>query len=249
MFFRAAFNGEVEKVKKILRENPSLKVNSPGYFSDTVLYHACENGYDSIVSILLAHPDIDVNQKDQDGKTPFMTACFNGNTSCVRLLLQDHRVMVNEPSNNGNTPLKWAAYHGHHDVIKWWIVWTRDGSGNLETDAIRKAKNRCMTEVVDLLERFKESPERTRYQVRVELGLVDEMAAKMFSLVVFVSDGFLQVTQVIQCTTSPAVRFFAIACQLPLELQMVLCYRVAGSCKEIPGRECEMAFKELARRM
>ena len=31
--------------------------------------------------------------------------------------------------------------------------------------------------------------------MRLELGLIDEMAAEMFALVVFVSDGLLQVTQ------------------------------------------------------
>ena len=36
---------------------------------------------------------------------------------------------------------------------------------------------------------------------------------------------------------------------LPLELQMVLCFRQVGSTKEIiPGKESEVAFKELARR-
>ena len=37
---------------------------------------------------------------------------------------------------------------------------------------------------------------------------------------------------------------------LPLELQMVLCFRQVGSTKEIiPGKESEVAFKELARRL
>ena len=85
--------------------------------------------------------------------------------------------------------------------------------------------------------------------MRLELGVADEVAAEIFGMVVFVSDGLLQVTQIIQ-STATAARFFSIISHLPLELQMVLCYRVAGSCKEIiPERKCEMAFKELARRM
>ena len=47
---------------------------------------------------------------------------------------------------------------------------------------------------------------------------------------------------------APAARFFTIARQLPLELQMVLCYRVVGSAKEIiPGKDSEVAFKSLAK--
>ena len=83
--------------------------------------------------------------------------------------------------------------------------------------------------------------------MRVELGLLDELAAEMFALVVFVSDGLLQVNET---TSNPAARFFRIATQLPLELQMVLCFRQVGSCKEIiPGKEREVAFKELARKL
>ena len=99
--------------------------------------------------------------------------------------------------------------------------------------------------MVTLLERFKENPEETRHAVRVELGLVD---AEMFALVVFVSDGLLQIKDT--NTPSPAARYFSIAAQLPLELQMVLCHRLVGLAKEIvPGKESEVAFKELARRL
>jgi len=114
-----------------------------------------------------------------------------------------------------------------------------------KTDAIGAAKERGKTEIVTLLERFKENPEETRYQVRVELGLLDELAAEMFALVVFVSDGLLQFNDT--TTPSPAAKFFSIATQLPLELQMVLCFRQVGSDKEIiQGKESEVAFKELA---
>jgi len=83
--------------------------------------------------------------------------------------------------------------------------------------------------------------------MRLELGWYDEAAAKMFALVVFVSDELLQVKDT---TTSPADRFFNIARRLPLELQMVLCHRLVGSDKEInPGKEIEVAFKFLARRL
>ena len=60
---------------------------------------------------------------------------------------------------------------------------------------------------------------------------------------VFVSDGLLQTKDT---TTTPAARFFSIAAQLPLELQMVLCYRLVGSAKEIiPGNDSEVGFKSL----
>jgi len=109
------------------------------------------------------------------------------------------------------------------------------------------AENWSKTEVVTLLERFKENPEEIRHTVRLEIGWYDEAAAERFAMMVFVSDGLLQIKN---ATTTPAARFFNITSQLPFELQMVLCYYVVGSDKEIiPGKESEVAFKELARRL
>ena len=82
--------------------------------------------------------------------------------------------------------------------------------------------------------------------MRLEIGWCGE-GAEMFALVVFFSDGLLQINDT---TPSPAARFFNIASQLPLELQMVVSYRVLGSAKEIVhGKDSEVAFKELARRL
>jgi len=87
----------------------------------------------------------------------------------------------------------------------------------------------------------------TRHRVRQEMGWYDEAAAEMFALVVFVSDGLLQINDT---TPSPAAKFFSIVARLPLELQMVLCFRQVGSAKDIiPGMESEVAFKELARKL
>jgi len=247
--------GNVEEVEEILRNNPNLDVNwsDENENRSTALDIACDRGHDSIVSILLTHPGIDVNLKENGGWTPFNSACINGSTSCVRLLLKDCRVMVNEPTYDGSTPLYGACFMGHHDIIRWWITSEREMDlgepGQWQSDTIGVAKKYGKTEVVALLERFKENPERTRYQVRLELGLADEVAAEIFAMVVFVSDGLLQVTQRNQSTTA-AAKFFSIVSRLPLELQIMLCYRLVGSSKEIiHGKDSEMAFKELAKRI
>ena len=81
----------------------------------------------------------------------------------------------------------------------------------------------------------------------MEIGWHNEAAAEMFALMVFVSDGLLQI---IPTTASPAARFFNISRRLPLELQMIVCHRVVGSDKEIiSGKDSEMAFKSLAKRI
>ena len=65
--------------------------------------------------------------------------------------------------------------------------------GNENNDAIGVAKKKGKTEVVSLLERFRDHPAETRYEVRVELGWVDEMAAELFAMVVFLCDGLLEI--------------------------------------------------------
>ena len=97
-------------------------------------------------------------------------------------------------------------------------LWEGDGSretrGNRHDGCHWGGKNWRKTVVATLLERFKENPVETRHDMRVELGFIDELAAEMFALVVFVSDGLLQIND--DTTPSPAARFFAIAAQLPL---------------------------------
>ena len=179
--------------------------------------------------LLLAHPDIDVNVKDIFGRTPFFIACLDAQTSCVWEMLKDSRVKVNEPNSLGFTPLWAAAAYGHLDIIRWWIASGREvdlgKSVEWESDVIGLAKVYDRTELVVLLERFKKDAAKTRHAVRVELGLVDELAAEMFAIVVFVSDGLLQLLNLVD-TPTPVARFLKIITQLPLELQMVLCYRL-----------------------
>jgi len=252
MILKAAVReGDARKLAELIRQDRRLDVNNQeGYFGSTALHSACVESHRSpVIPLLLAHPKINVNLKDNGDQTPFFWACREGRTSCVREMLKDSRVEVNDPQTDRRTPLWVAAARGYLGVMKWWIASGREMDlgrpGDVDyTDAIGVAKERGKTEVVALLERFKENPVETRHAMRVELGWYDEAAAEMFALVVFVSDGLLQVKDT---TPSPAARFFSIASQLPLELQMVLCHRLMGSAKEIiPGQDSEVAFKNLA---
>jgi len=247
----AVESGDAKKVAELIRQDPGFDVNKQDGAGRTLLHYAClGDSRSAVIPLLLAYHDIDVNLKDIYRHSPFNWACC-GRTSCFRELMKDSRVDVNEPGSYGRTPLWSAAFVGRLDIVKWWIASGREMDlgkpGDYKTDAIAVAKRRGKAEAVTLLERFKSDAAKTRHAVRVELSWYDEAAAEMFALVVFVSDGLLQVNDT---TLSPAARFFSIAAQLPLELQMVLCYRVMGSAKEIIlGKESEAAFKELARKL
>ena len=102
-----------------------------------------------------------------------------------------------------------------------------------------------------LLRRFKAHPEQIRREVRVKLGFPDELAAEVFALADFLCDGLLQLKPApakSRTKGAAALRFFTIIQRLPLELQMILCHRVADSCKDsILSKDSEVAFKCLAR--
>ena len=180
----AVQNGDARELAKLMRQDPCFNVNmrlDGDKFS--LLHHACdEDGRSAVIPLLLAHPDINVNRKNKYGSTPFYCACF-GYTSSVREMLKDSRVKVNERNSYGYTPLHMAAYGDHFDIIKWWIASGREMDlgkpGDVyKTDAIGGAKEQGKTDVVTLLERFKENPVETRHAVRVDLGLLDELALR-----------------------------------------------------------------------
>lgn len=244
----AARIGNLEEVMRIFQAHPEIIVNWKEEFELTALHIASAKYHPKVVSLLLSHPDIDVNLKSTGSKdTAFSLACATGATSCVRVLLKDFRVNLNEPNSEGSLPLRRAAC-GHINIIKWWIASGREmdlgGSGNPRTDAIGTAKGFRLTEIASLLERFRDDPQQTRHEVRVELRCYGEAAAEIFALVVFLCDELLEVRAEGPANTR---RFFRIARVLPMDLQMVLCHRVVGSMgMGILGEERETAFRALA---
>ena len=94
--------------------------------------------------------------------------------------------------------IRWCpAHHGLIDVIKWWIASGREMNlgkpGEYKSDAIAAATAPWWEkDLLPLLVRYKENPEQTRDEVRVELAWYDEVAAEVFALVVFVSDDLLK---------------------------------------------------------
>ena len=225
----------------------------------SALFFAVRTGNaDEVAMILRSYPDLDVNWRNggQDHSTALMEACCLGDTACVRLLLRDLRVKVTGWSPS---PLARAARSGFLDIFNWWIASGREVDmgtpGDFFTDPILAAKNvnffavredgrSTGADIITLLERFKVNPRETRYVTRVELKWHSEPAAEMFALVVFVSDGLLEISQ----GDSAGSKFMRIASKLPLELQMMLCFRLVGSPKDIiPKEDSEKAFKDLAR--
>ena len=184
----------------------------------------------------------------------------------LAVLLKDPRVDVALADEDRCTPLWCASYCGHFEVVEWLIASGRDlgdvmnkkGIWGDDEDytALEIAREEGHTEVESVLENFLSNPTQTRHELRVELGVLDALAAEIFALTVFLCDDLLHlkpsllvaITIAIITATTAATRFFAIAKRLPMELQMVLCHRAVGSMKQdILRRDSEPAFHSLAK--
>jgi ankyrin repeat protein len=264
-FLKLVQTGIANEVKQFLEDNPTFNVNEVLYgHGYTALHFACRDDHHEIVSVLLMHPQINVNQKNNKGSTPFLLGCLNGRVEVVKILLKDSRVNINMADDNGCTPLLYASYDGYVEVIKWMIALRGDDLDldldekgkyiGIEYSAIEVARKENKTEVVSLLERFTANPSQARHEFRFELGLIDEDAAELFAMTVFLCDDFLRLKEpttasyTVQTENANIICFFDMMSKLPMELQMVLCYRVFGSGKEIiKSKDSEIAFKSLAR--
>lgn len=76
--------------------------------------------------------------------------------------------------------------------------------------------------------------------MRLKWKYHDDIAAELFSLVIFICDDLLKIKE------DRTSRFFSVITQLPMELQMLFCLRAAESTRDlIPAKKRETAFRKL----
>jgi hypothetical protein len=248
----AAQIGYEEYAKTILNGYKDVSVNweNPGdHHLRTPLHMACAMNHVEIVALLLSHPDIQVNKKDKREITPFIEACSRGNSACVKILLDDARVALDEISAFNYSALYSASNNNHIQVVKIWIASGRElvfeGPGNWGADVVKISRLKDHHEMVSLLENYQENKEATIHRVRIEMNWYHEKAAHYFSSVVFLCDGLLKIKE---GDNSKEGRFFKIVRKLPLEIQMMLCHRLAGGVfSNIMSKWREDAFRQLAK--
>ena len=208
----AARDGRVSEVSSLLSDQPEINVNWTNEDHWTPLIVASLRGHVEVVKLLLAHPDININLRSNSGSTPILLGCWNGKVSVVEVLLKDPRVDVKLDDDDGCTPLWHASCKGKHEVIEWLIASDRElgdvknkkaiwgGKGYTALEIARKLKK---TEAVSVLERFIANPTLTRHKLRVKLGALDELAAEVFALTVFLCDDLLQLKSASRLAATP----------------------------------------------
>lgn len=252
-----------EEVRECLSWYPDHYINAR-FNTWTGLHHACYNGTDArVVRLLLAHPAIEVNALTLQGETSLSLACQSGNTEAVKALLEDQRTDPDIRASGDMTPLHWAIRQGKIEMVEWFIADWRNILPSIISPRVFAMHKNTLSAKVTLLDNFKFYPEKTRWELRHKLGLFDTLAADLFAHILFLCDDFLQLKKqrLEEITTtstatfvvtlnSNTARFFRIAQQLPMEIQMSLCYASVGGGIDkcyITTQHSEPAFKALAK--
>jgi len=254
----AAATNQLDVFRGLLRDNPTFDINKGGWANETLLTIACENNQVEVVRLLLAHPDIDVNQPDICEFTPFAIACEHGYVPIIRLLLKDPRVDVTRADQDYRSAIWKAVRNQDCRLLTEFIASGRDFGDLDEMGFTGKDDPRYCSlwhfasdGIAEMLSDYTSHHITARIDACEQLGYLGELAAEFFALTVFLCDGLLQLKADVNHTgDTNATRFFTIARNLPMELQMVLSYRVISSGKNnILSKDSEAAFKYLAMRL
>ena len=139
---RAAYEGDLEKVKKIIERHPN-QINVRDKMDFTPLHLASGKGHTEIVEFLLNH-GADTELEICTGHTPMMLAAWyagDGKYETIKTLLE-HGAKVNHKENgDGSTALHYAAIYSGEKVINLLISYGADvnARGEYQITPLHKA--------------------------------------------------------------------------------------------------------------
>ncbi len=110
----AAREGDLAKVKSLLKDHPDLVSSKDEKYGQTPLHVAAFNDRKEVVELLLAD-NADVNAKAANGAAPLHLAAAKGNKDIVELLVAA-KADVNAVDKDGWSPLHSAITFGQKDV-------------------------------------------------------------------------------------------------------------------------------------
>jgi len=251
----ACASGHTEVVKYMMTL-PDVELNCHLQFPMIVV--AAGAGHLDLVRWLTSNPRIDVCECSYQGVTALAMASRNGHLAVVSHLLEDGRIDIHKTTEFGETALGMASKWHHLSVVE--LLLAQDATLEIVyvCDAEREHKYRVFwthtfddcRAICQLLEDYKADEKEVRRKMRNKVGISKNNAADVFALVIFVSDGLLNLGPG-PCTEDSkavrAARFFKATTNLPMGLQMIICNSLFDYCGHTVLRaHSEPAFKRLA---
>lgn len=262
------------KIKEALEEYPLLLENSD------CLHYILGMPGDSVHALRYCLEDLgfDPSHVNSDGNTLFGLCSNRDKHECAKVLIRDPRANLNGINRWQRTPLFYIIWDNSVRTLEYWLasgremslVAGRDGfkvfseplDRRIQTyDLVKMAGELKRTEIRNLLADHIVDPDGTKLQCRGKFGseFTDDLAAEAFALTVFLCDGLLAVNKgdVVTepsgdgQTTNTTRRFFCMISRLPMELQMIVCYRYAGHGDRIniPASKRELGMRWLGRQL
>jgi len=260
-FYRACERGHRQIVRLFLESPREIDMNKCSEIG-TPIYLACHCGNFDIAQLLLEScHELDLNIPGYTRWTILHVTCRKGRYDLVDLIL-DHpqnRIMVNCQDDFKCTEIWWAVSNRHVKVVKRLLASDFDidveKRGNLDETPFDLALDQQNKELVNLFGDYQNDKGKVREKLRKELKLDVREVARLLSLIVLLTDDYLQfqnhnnynpANQNIHNLHLPIKihHFFILALRLPLELQTKLCHLVFDSAAiMINSADFDMALK------
>jgi ankyrin repeat protein len=174
----ASYRGDLERVKRLLAENPEL-INSRNSYSRFPLEMAAQTGQVDVVKFLL-EKGADVNLNRGGATALHMAAIYGGKTEVISLLLEAG-ADINARTGNGDTPLNLAVMGKQKEIAE--LLLANGGEINLKNQnftqllyisasgGIKKIADLALEKEVDLF--FKTRNGNTMLHAASEGGLAE----------------------------------------------------------------------------
>jgi len=217
----AVTNEDVLGVKQLLL-NLDMDVNWCTSKGKTALYLACRNKNKYIITLLFRHPKIDINFKKIGCKTAFTVAVETGDSDIIQMFLKDYRFSKQQHlkslgiNSKEFDPLIYKLLFAHELMDYTYISPTTNFLFN--------------TAAREFYQQRTENRQQSILLNQTEFRIKQKLAAEVHTLVVCVSDDYFVLKTVSDDNSDVnAYRFFCITTMLPMEIQMLICNRVARS--------------------
>uniref|UniRef100_A0A7S0YHL7 Uncharacterized protein n=1 Tax=Polytomella parva TaxID=51329 RepID=A0A7S0YHL7_9CHLO len=126
--YDAAEQGDLEGIKNVFQEYPSINISTAGPDGDTALHLACLYGHNDVVEALI-EKGADVNAINaEDGSTTVHDAAAGGYLEiCKKLLARGNvEMLMSAVDEDGDIPLHHASRGDHLEVVQYFISLNAD---------------------------------------------------------------------------------------------------------------------------